>query len=196
MNRSARPDLPGTAAWHVLHGIESRQTYMHRFCAADLWAAATALLTLAPEAGAWLEYYGESFGGGMGALALAWDDRFRRGTLLVPSFGNHPLRLTLPCVGSGAAVRVYYKHHPEVTEILAYFDAATAARHIRIPVFCGNALMDPAVPPPGQFAVHNGLAGAKRLHVSPAGHFPWPGEGEANRRRGAAIAAWLAEAPA
>jgi cephalosporin-C deacetylase len=210
MNRSARPDLPNTAAWHVLHGITARETYLHRFCAADIWAAASALLELVPQAATNLEYCGTSFGGGMGAMALPWDQRFVRACLEVPSFGNHPLRLKLPCVGSGEAVRVYHRHHCvaqppsagmigttppccKVLEVLSYFDAATAARYIRIPMLFANALFDPAVPPPGQFAVHNAVPGTKRLHVRQAGHFTWAGELEDDQRCAAAKAQWLAE---
>ena len=52
-----------------------------------------------------LDYMGISFGGGIGALALPWDERFHRAHLNVPSFGHHPLRLTLPepdTTGSGS----------------------------------------------------------------------------------------------
>jgi cephalosporin-C deacetylase len=165
------PGVPDTADGHVLHGIGSRETYVHGGCAADVWCAATALLELVPQAAKRLDYSGGSFGGGIGALALPWDDRFRAGHLEVPSFGHHPLRVTLECVGSGAAVREHWRTHPEVLDVLAYFDAATAARHLRIPVQVAAALFDPAVPPPGQFAVHNALAGPKDLHVLAAGHF-------------------------
>ncbi|MGB8355334.1 MAG: acetylxylan esterase, partial [Chthoniobacteraceae bacterium] len=33
-DRSARPDIPNSSAGHVRHGIESRETYVHRGCAA------------------------------------------------------------------------------------------------------------------------------------------------------------------
>jgi cephalosporin-C deacetylase len=57
---------------------------------------------------------------------------------------------------------------------LQYFDSATAAAHTHIPVIVGAALFDPAVPPPGQFAVFNCLAGEKKLLVRQAAHFDWP----------------------
>ena len=160
--RSARPDLPGEAMRHVLHGIGRRETYLHRGCAADLWAAATALLELHPAVAPRLGYRGGSFGGGIGALALPWDARFRHACLDIPSFGNHPLRVTLPCLGSGEAVRRHYREHPGVLDVLAYFDAATAARRLRIPILVAAALADAAVPPPGQFAVYNGACDAIR----------------------------------
>jgi cephalosporin-C deacetylase len=174
-NRSARADIPGEAYRHVLNGIKNRETYSHRGCAADLWSAASALLELHPELSGKLHYGGVSFGGGIGALALPWDDRFRKAFLQVPSFGNHPLRVTLPCVGSGEPVRTYYRRHPEVLDVLAYFDAATAAKRIRIPVLAAPAVFDPVVPPPGQFAICNAL-GTKEIFVHTTGHFPSPTE--------------------
>ena len=167
-NRSARPDIPATANQHVLHGIGSRETYVHRFNAVDLWAAASALTELVSEAAANLCYAGASFGGGIGALMLPWDGRFKRAFLDYPSFGHHPIRLTLPCVGSGEAVRKAggERHLP----VLRYFDAATAAGHITIPTMVAAALYDPAVPPPGQFAIHNCLAGERALFVRRNAH--------------------------
>ncbi|WP_413100113.1 acetylxylan esterase [Streptomyces sp. Inha503] len=168
---SVLPGIPSSPDRHVLHGIESRDTYVHGGCAADVWCAATALLELVPQTGERLDYVGNSFGGGIGALALPWDARFHSAHLSLPSFGNHPLRVTLPCVGSGAAVRDRYMTNPEILEVLAYFDAANAARHLRIPVQVAPALFDPTVPPPGQFAVFNALAGPKELHPVTVGHF-------------------------
>ncbi|MFJ5290100.1 acetylxylan esterase [Streptomyces sp. NPDC088348] len=190
-DRSLLPGIPGTADAHVLHGIGSRESYVIGACVADLWCAASALLALVPELdrrggpgpgsgpvpgpGPRLGYLGESFGGGLGALALPWDARFAAGQLTVPTFGNHPLRLTLPCAGSGESVRAYHRAHPGVTDVLRYFDAATAATRVRVPVLVAAALFDPAVPPPGQFAVFNGLAGEGELRVLSAGHFEHPG---------------------
>ncbi len=168
--RSAHPEIPDASDRHVLHGIDSRETYSHRGSAADLWRAASALLELYPEAARTLHYQGASFGGGIGALALPWDARFHRAFLDVPSFGNHPLRVTLPCEGSGEAVRRYHRRYPQALDVLAYFDAATAARHLRIPTLVAAALSDPAVPPPGQFAVYNALAGEKSLFIRRTGH--------------------------
>lgn len=175
-SRSRRPGIPGEAEGHVLYGIESRATYVIGDCVADLWCAASALLELVPELGTRLGYVGESFGGGLGALALPWDERFACGQLTVPTFGNHPLRVTLPSVGSGEAVRAYRAEHPEVMDVLAYFDAATAATRIRVPMMVAPALFDPAVPPPGQFAVYNALPEQRELHILRAGHFPYDGE--------------------
>jgi cephalosporin-C deacetylase len=169
-DRSATPAVPGLTDQHVLHGIARRETYSHLGAAADVWSSATALRELVPETAGRLLYAGCSFGGGIGALALPWDPRFAGAHLDVPSFGNHPLRVTLRCTGSGEAVRRHVAAHPEALQVLATFDAATAARHIRIPVHVAAALFDPAVPPAGQFAVHNALGGPRRLFVRQAGH--------------------------
>ncbi len=169
--------IPEVSAEHVLHGIESRDTYVIGDCVADLWCAASALGELVPGlAGTGrLGYLGESFGGGLGALALPWDDRFAAAQLTVPTFGNHPLRLTLPCAGSGESVRGYHLRHPGVVDVLRYFDAATAAEFVGQPTLVAAALFDPSVPPPGQFAVYNALAGERELLVLPAGHFEYEG---------------------
>jgi cephalosporin-C deacetylase len=173
--RGRTPGIPDSTAEHVLHGIGSPETYVLGGCVADLWCAASALRRLVPELDGRLGYLGESLGGGLGALALPWDDRFAAAQLTVPTFGNQPLRLTLECVGSGESVRRYAAGHPEVTEVLAYFDAAVAARRITVPTLVGAALFDPSVPPPGQFAVHNALAGPIELVVLTAGHVDHPG---------------------
>jgi cephalosporin-C deacetylase len=70
-NRSARMDIPDTADRHVLHGIESAETYVHRGCVVDLWAAAWALCELEPQATDWLCYAGASFGGGDRGVGFA-----------------------------------------------------------------------------------------------------------------------------
>ncbi|MEV7104852.1 acetylxylan esterase [Streptomyces atroolivaceus] len=196
-SRGLLPGVPGDAAEHVLHGIRSRDTYVIGDCVADLWCAASALQELAPQlAGPGrLGYLGESFGGGLGALALPWDERFGAAQLTVPTFGNHPLRLTLPCAGSGESVRAHHREHPEVTEVLRYFDAATAAARLELPTLVAAALFDPAVPPPGQFAVHNALPGPRELMVLRAGHFAYEGLAEESaglaRRRARFFGAWL-----
>lgn len=173
-HQSAFPDLPDTANAHVLHGIESRETYLHRGCVADVWAAASALLALEPQIGDRLGYWGGSFGGGIGAMALPWDRRFSRAFLDIPSFGHHPLRLTLPCYGSGEAVRQRHESHPEIVDVLRYFDAALHARHITCPTMVAAACFDPAVPPPGQFAVYHALRCERELFVRQYAHFELP----------------------
>ena len=188
-DRSAHPVIPGVSGEHVLHGIGSRETYSHRGCAADLWRGASALLELFPEAGQALHYRGASFGGGIGALALPWDSRFHRAFLDVPSFGNHPLRVTLPCQGSGQQVRRHHRNHPGVLDVLAYFDAATAARHLQMPTFVAAALADAAVPPPGQFAVFNALTCERTLFVRQTGH---PDTPEDDVRLHALLEDWFA----
>lgn len=163
------PTLPDE---HVLAGIAHRDTYSHRFSAADIWRAATVLLEMAPEVAGALDFSGGSFGGGIGAMALPWDARFRRAVLDVPSFGDHDVRLSRRCTGSGEAVRQHLQRHPEDRPVLDYFDAAIAARRLRIPVHVSAAVLDPAVDPRGQFAVYHALTGPRRLSVRAAGHLP------------------------
>lgn len=169
-DRSRHPDLPSQAAFHVIHGIHRRETYLHRGCVTDIWGAASALLELFPELSSNLCYCGASFGGGMGALAVPWDHRFRRAFLDVPSFGNHPIRLQTPCTGSGQAVRILHARKRGISEVLAYFDAAISARYFSTPVFVAAALEDPGVPPAGQFSVYQAIPGQKVLYPRISGH--------------------------
>lgn len=174
LSRSRCPAISDDPAWHVLHDIERRDDYILGGCVDDLWLAVSALIDLFPDAAAHIGYMGVSFGGGIGALALPWDERIGRAHLNVPTFGHQPLRLDLPCVGSGEAVRMYARRHGRVIDTLRYYDAASAARHSRIPVHVAAALFDPAVPPPGQFAIYNALPEPKSLFVLDAGHFEYP----------------------
>lgn len=185
--RSELPGVPTAGADHVLHGIDSVETYIHGGCAADVWCAASALLEILPTPPPRLGYVGGSFGGGIGALALPWDDRFDAGVLRVPSFGNHDLRLTMPCTGSGESVRHYVAARPQTREVLRFFDAATAARRIRIPMLLAPARWDPSVPPPGQFAVCNAVSGSTRFVVLDAGHVEYPSQADDDARYLAAL---------
>lgn len=164
---SAEPNV------HVCHGIDRPETYILGHCVHDLWCAATALLMEFPEVAGHLGYMGISFGGGLGAMALAWDQRFARAALNVPSFGDQRQRLTWPCIGSAHGLQQYQKRS-HLTVTLPYYDAAVAAKYITQPMHLALALFDPVVAPPGQFAIHNALRGEKRLYVLEAGHFDYP----------------------
>jgi cephalosporin-C deacetylase len=172
--RSARAPISTEPHWHVLHDLDKPERYILRGCVEDLWTATTALLMLCPWLAGRLGYLGISFGGGIGALALPWEPRIARGHLNVPTFGHHPLRQGLACIGSGAAVQRFVAEHPQAAETLSCYDAAIAARRIRQPMHVALALFDPVVPPPGQFAIYNAIPGAKLRCVLPAGHFPYP----------------------
>jgi cephalosporin-C deacetylase len=185
---STAPEFPWIPSQHVLGGIAARETYILRGAVADLWQAATVLLELYPDTAPNLVYSGGSFGGGLGALALPWDRRLRAGFLDVPTFGHHPLRLRFASNGSGESVRQYHATHPEVSAVLAYYDAATAATRIRVPVVCTPALFDPAVVPPGQFAVNNAIpAELRQTFVLAAGHWTHAGDAPVHQAAAAAV---------
>jgi cephalosporin-C deacetylase len=170
------PGLEPEVGKHVLHGIAQRDTYIHRHCVASFWGAARVMTELFPGLVDRLVYLGDSFGGGLGALMLPWEPLYKRAYLGVPTFGNYPLRMQCRCTGSGEFVRLHVQKHPDVLEVLRYFDAASAARRIKIPVFTSPAVFDPAVPPPSQFAVCNALAGEHQQFIRKAGHFAYPEE--------------------
>lgn len=166
-DRSADPLLPDKAERHVLHGIAQRETYILRDCVEAIWRSFDVLAQHFPQLP--LGYIGSSFGGGLGALALPWESRCRAAVLEVPTFGNHPLRLTIPCAGSGEAVRLYHREHPEVVDVLAYYDAAVAARHLHCPTLIAPADSDPVVPAGGQWSIAEAAPQAV-VHRLSAGH--------------------------
>ncbi|WP_402464042.1 acetylxylan esterase [Isoptericola aurantiacus] len=169
---------PSVNVEHVLHGIGSVRTYAVARSAVDLWHAGSALCEIvdAPDGALPLYVVGKSFGGGVGALAAPWDDRVVGTTLVVPSFGGHDLRLTMPCLGSGEAVRHHVARHPEARRTLRWSDASAAARYLRVPARVETVLWDTHVPPPGQFAIANAVpAHLLDLEIYPAGHAWYPG---------------------
>jgi cephalosporin-C deacetylase len=168
---SAQPSISAEPYWHVLHNINQTDRYILGGCVEDLWLAVTAMLSLFPNLAGHLGYLGISFGGGIGALALAWESRISRGHLNVPSFGHHPLRLRLATNGSAHSVQQYYCTHKKQTlSVLRYYDAALAAKRITLPMHCACAKFDPCVAPPGQFAIYNALPEEKQLFILEAGH--------------------------
>jgi cephalosporin-C deacetylase len=180
ISRSARAPISSDPAWHVLHDIDSPERYILGGCVEDLWVAVSVLTGLYPAVASRVGYSGTSFGGGIGALGMAFDARIDRGHLVVPTFGNMPVWLSLPTVGSGNAVQGYRKTHPEVIETLRLFDSATAAARINVPMLFAVARFDPAVAPPCQFSVANARPEAKdhEIVVLDAGHFDYPGKAE------------------
>ena len=112
--------------------------------------------------------------------------------LEVPSFGNHPVRVTIPCTGSGQAIRELWIRHPAVLDVLAYFDAATCAAFITVPVLVAPGLEDPAVPPAGQWSVYDALTGPKQLFTLTAGHSEYSGQQEEHELLGAESLRFLA----
>jgi len=182
LSRSPHPPISSDPRWHVLHDIDDVDRYVLGGCVDDLWLAITALHELFPETAARTDYLGSSFGGGVGIMALAWEDRVARAHVHVPSFGHHPERLRLPSLGSAAAVQNFVIRNPGVADrALAFHDAAVAARYVRIPVHCACARFDPSVAPAGQFAIYNALRGPKALFVLEAGHHPYPRQAEEER---------------
>jgi cephalosporin-C deacetylase len=173
LGKSRDSRLPNTPAEHVRHNIDNRDKYVLGGCVDDIWLGVSALLRLFPQVAGHIGYIGGSFGGGIGALACAWDHRITRAHLIVPTFGNHPLRAKLSSGGSASALQDHLAAHPQAAETLQYYDAAVAAKFVRIPTLCACALFDPVVAPAGQFAIYNALAGEKSLFVFQGGHMAY-----------------------
>jgi len=176
LSRSAHPPISTEPAWHVLHDIDKPDRYVIGGCVEDLWVAVSVLCALYPDLAGRIGYSGISFGGGIGALAIPFDPRIDRGHLVVPTFGNRPLWLELPTIGSASSVQHYRASHPAVAETLKLYDAASAATRITVPMLLAVALFDPAVAPPCQFSVANAVPKTKykETFILDAGHFDYP----------------------
>lgn len=180
LSRSAAPPISSDAGWHVLHDIDDPDRYIIGGCVEDLWLAVSTLIALYPAVEGSIAYSGISFGGGIGALAIPHDPRIGRGYLEVPTFGHRPLWMSLPTTGSARAVQAYGKRHPGIAETLRLFDAAVAATRISVPMLVAPALFDPAVAPPCQFAVANGVPPSRfnETFILDTGHFDYDGAEE------------------
>lgn len=176
LSRSRCLQISDNPSYHVLHDIDKRDKYILGGCVADMWLSVSALVKLFPEVIGHIAYLGISFSGGIGVLALPWDLRIQRCHFNVPSFGNHPLRLQLPTLGSAAAVQEYQRVNGNILATLNYYDAAISAQFIQTPVHIAAALADPVVAPPGQFSIYNALKGEKQLFVLDKGHADYPGK--------------------
>ena len=164
-------NIPWNPSKHVIHGIGAKETYILRGVISDQWMTASVLLDMFPDTADNLNYQGSSMGGGMGALLLPWDPRFKAAWLDVPTFGAE-IRFDYQSTGSGEACRQYLLEHPEAGKVLAWFDASAAARHIRIPVCVSPAPFDPCVAPAGQFSVANAIPEQyKTVIIRETGHF-------------------------
>lgn len=71
--RGLHPGIPDVADAHVLHGIQSRGTYVIGDCVADLWCAASALHELVPElAPGWAPHRSGTSGRASAAGSARW----------------------------------------------------------------------------------------------------------------------------
>lgn len=182
------------AMLHVITGIHSPDTYILLACAAAIWTASRLMAERFPQLPQ--VYRGSSFGGGMGALLLPWEANFVAAELNQPTFGYHTLRLQHRCTGSGESVRRLHELQPSIRRTLAYFDAAYAARHLKVPVVAGVCAFDPAVCPPGQYAVANSIPEHLRCRTEFSfGHcdFPHPDRVFEGERHAEQLAAMLAK---
>ena len=174
ISRSCSDRVSDQPHLHVLQDIEDPKRYVLGGCVDDIWVAVSLMRALYPQAAEQIGYMGISFGGGIGALAIPWDVRIKRAHLNVPTFGCQTLRLSLPTIGSGAAVTEYVRQSGHIPDTLAYYDAAIAATFALQPAHIAAALFDPMVAPPGQFGIYNAWAGPKELFVLEAGHYEYP----------------------
>lgn len=183
LGRSWSPPISNEANWHVLHDIDKKDRYIIGGCVQDIWTGMNVVASLLPHLADNMGYLGISFGGGLGVFATAYDARITAMHINVPTFGDYKKRLQYATFGSGLAVQEFNKRHPEiVAATMPYYDAAFAAKAIKVPVHCALALKDHMVTPIGQFAIYNALKTKKGLNVLTAGHCEYPEQAEEGKR--------------
>ena len=170
LGKSRIPGIPEDPYYHVIYDIDKPDKYIIRGCVEDIWLAVTALEKIFPVVKNRIGMLGLSFSAGIGMLAAPWDERIRRLHCQVPTFGHHPLRMTVPSWGSAKSLQDYNQRHPDVLATLAYYDAANAAQFMSRPTHIAAALLDPVVAPVGQFAIYNALKCERALYVLEQGH--------------------------
>ena len=169
--------VSNSGAFHVIKDIEDPRKYIIRACVCAYWQGARLLQNLYP--GLPMFYDGTSFGGGLGAMLLAWGDIFKGGFVGQPTFANHPFRLAFETRGSASAVRaLYHRADPEmrakILRTLSYYETVFHARRIKVPVVFWNSVFDPAVPSAGQFSVALSVP-HKKVRIVPhtVGHYEY-----------------------
>ncbi len=171
LGRSAMSPFSTDPQWHILHNIDKRDQYILKGCVEDIWIAVSCMELLFPYLQGKLGFLGLSFTGGVGALAMACEERIARAHFNVPTFGHHRWCLREPTLGSGHAIQAFFRKAPKLTlNTLRYYDAANAAEAITMPVHFALALKDPVVSPAGQFAIYNHTTSDKQLFVLNEGH--------------------------
>lgn len=165
-------EIPWDCGRHAGYGIQSRETYVVRGAVTDIWQATSVLADLFPDTAGNLNYSGGSLGGGLGAILLPWDGRFKAGEINVPTLAG-PMQFAFATSEGNPAHtrRMAALSDPACRKALAYFDGASAARRIGIPVLVTPALSDHSNPPPAQFAIANAIpADCRILRVREVGH--------------------------
>ncbi len=166
-------EIPWDCGRHAGYGIQSRETYVVRGAITDIWQSTSILTDIFPDTADNLNYSGGSLGGGLGAILLPWDSRFMAGEINVPTLAG-PMQFDFaPPAGEGPGAT---RRNAALSDLacwraLSYFDGASAARRLRIPVLMTPALSDRSNPPPAQFAIANAIpADFRILRIREVGH--------------------------
>lgn len=169
--------VSNNAGFHVINGIEDPRRYIIRACVAAYWAGGRILQSQFPQVP--MIYDGTSFGGGLGAIVLAWGEIFRGGWVGQPTFANHPFRLQQETRGSASAVRALWlrasaEEKARIEHTLDYYETVFHARRIRVPVAFCLSVFDPAVPAAGQFSVALSVPRRlRRIVPTTTGHYDY-----------------------
>ncbi len=165
-------DIPWQTGEHAKHNFEDPENYVITGGVRDLWIALTIMIDMFPDTAGNIVCGGSSLGGGMGAMAIPWDERIHYGDLSVPTLGGRIL-LDYPVKeGSPGESRRQKAFESEANmRTIDLCNASAAASFIKVPTLITPALCDNVVPPPGQFAVANSIPEEyKFMRIREIGH--------------------------
>ena len=158
-------DIDDLRGQWILHNIHSADGWIAGGAVADVVQGVRALRGIFDERMA-ITLHGESFGGGLAAIAAAQltllHEPPARLVLELPSFGAWRWRDGKYCNGAGGLVNMLLDsrrgdERQRLLDVLDLFDAAHHARVIHCPAFFKLALRDDVVPAPSAWAIFNAL---------------------------------------
>ena len=164
--------IPWESGEHAAYGFDDPENYVITGGVRDLWISLSILIDMFPDTAENILCSGISLGGGMGALAIPWDDRIHYGELDIPSLGGR-IALDIPAIpGTARHTRnSLATASGKGMRIIDLCNASSAAGAIRVPTLITPALMDETVPPPEQFAVANSIPEKYRImRIKDVGH--------------------------
>lgn len=165
-------EIPWNLGEHAGFGFDAPENYVITGGVRDLWIALTIMIDMFPDTADNILCTGGSLGGGMGAMAIPWDERIHYGDLNIPTLGGRILLQTPVAPGTpGETRRLKGLASPEGLRIIDFCNASAAAQFIRVPTIITPALSDKMVPPPGQFAIANAISEEFRhMFIRDVGH--------------------------
>jgi cephalosporin-C deacetylase-like acetyl esterase len=160
----------GILAGYHSFGMEDPYRYYHRRSLQAAMRALDYLYTRDDMDTSRIVVFGGSQGGGLSLLTAAIDTRVDAVVATVPAFCNNEKGFhALIDIESG-------QYRQKVIKTMSYYDAALAAKLIKVPALIGVGFIDGTCPPSNVYTAYNNLGGFKKIeNFYTTGHGSPPG---------------------